>query len=503
MLNKICGRMLVRIKGTLASPMLVGSGENKETDMDAALGADGMPFIPGSSLAGVLKSDYDSRKKYSKIIDDTFLFGSPQFKKGEISYQSRIFVYDTTLGDENTRLFSRDGVKLNQYKASQDMSRFDMQMVPAGTCYTMRLELLVREALLEQYSQRANREQHHSSQSANREQYFSILSAIWEQDKRNLMASLESMGQGFLRLGARTSRGFGRLAMEEVKCRTFDMGTPDAYQEWLDWDQNWESERFFSKADVLFKEGKPCVEPASEECLSKKHCFSASFSVANTLLIREYRTGLEDKLDYGQLTVMSPADKSPKAVVPGSSWAGAVRSYLAERIVELGGADSWEAAQRRLDPFFGTWAVFGQRDKLAGSAVIFEESVIEDGRFLTLVRNSIDRFTGGAANQALFCERVCAGGKLELQIRWQERGELDGTAFRGRDLSQKEHKILCGLLLWAYFGLQHGILPIGGETGVGRGILIPVGGALLDGKELEQESCLRAAADWCNHSSEN
>lgn len=45
-----------RIEFELTSPLAVGSGENNITDKDIVRDGRGIPYIPGSSLAGVYRS---------------------------------------------------------------------------------------------------------------------------------------------------------------------------------------------------------------------------------------------------------------------------------------------------------------------------------------------------------------------------------------------------------------------------------------------------------------
>lgn len=77
-----------------------------------------------------------------------------------------------------------------------------------------------------------------------------------------------------------------------------------------------------------------------------------------------------------------------------------------------------------------------------------------------------------------------------LRIRWKK--------------DEKEDGIICGMLLWAVLDLLAGILPIGGETAIGRGIFykqdaespdIRMDGEILD--EQKKEECMQAAAVWC------
>lgn len=456
--NKVCGKMYLRIEGVLASPLLIGSGEDNRTDMDVLVRADGTPYIPGTSLAGVLKEDFDRRTgpDGEPYKNEYLLFGSAQFEKKDTSFQSRIFVYDAELNCTADHLILRDGVKLNQHKVSEHMAKFEMQAVPAGTAYTMILEIVVREELLKEHK--------------------GDLEKVWKQDQDAVLPALAAMQEGFIRLGARSSRGFGRIRIEHILYKKFDLRKSVEYEKWLDW--NWDQEDAFEEGEAL----------SAEDILSflpeKNHCLCVPFTITNTLLIRQYRAQQDKKLDYGQLTGVPDSEGKPQAVIPGSSMAGAVRSYLAYRVMDFAGGIGWREAQKALAPFFGTWVASGENEKLSKSAVIFEEAVIQKGKLVTLTRNAVDRFTGGTAMGALFSEQVCVGGKLVLQVRWTEKEGLD-------------QDVLCGLLLWAVFGLENGFLPIGGETGVGRGILQRTGDILMDGKMLEEGRCRRAAAQWC------
>lgn len=484
MANKICARYCILIKGALASPLLVGSGESKDTDMDVQMRADGTLFVPGTSLAGVLKADFDRRKGRIEAEDrEAFsLFGSSQFEKGETSYQSRIMVYDMELDKSGMSLLHRDGVKLDQYKTSAHMSKFDMQAVPAGTRYIMRFEIVYRENQLKKYDGDPEK--------------------AWRQDLEDFLPSICAMKDGFIRLGARTTRGFGKLEVEDILYRNFDLRSKEIYERWLDW--AWDQDGAFEGAESLKNE---CM---NNGMLEEHRCFSARFDIKGTLLIRQYDIEANKDRDYGQLTVPVFNDKDEtvwKAVIPGSSWAGAVRSYLANMLTEFWDVKDWQTAQKSLEPFFGTWTETNRKEKdqkqekLSKSTVIFDESVVEGGELLPITRNSVDRFTGGAATGALFCEEVCVGGKVQFNVRWTEKiGTAGGRrkdTEKDKGNSNTDSNILCGLLLWTVFGMENGFLAIGGETGVGRGILERKGEILLDGSKIDEKRCRRAAAEWC------
>ena len=213
--------------------------------------------------------------------------------------------------------------------------------------------------------------------------------------------------------------------------------------------------------------------------------------ISGTLLVRTYAvafTRTEDIPDYGQMTV---GGHGKQAVIPGSSWAGAFRSHLVKTVQELLRQPDWKEAQKILNPLFGTWGDTEMRNQeLHASGLIFEETVIDGGHGLPVARIAVDRFTGGTVQGALYEEIPWTGGEIILPIRWRKNG---------LNLTDDE---ICGLLLWAVKDLQAGILAVGGETSVGRGIFEPVHGKdnlFLDGDVLtdeDQKRCMQAAVLW-------
>ena len=100
-------KVYYQLKMNQVSPLRIGNGENDVTDNDLMCDSRGIPFIPGSSIAGVI------REKYEKLIgkDSNQLFG--MIKGSDIS-ESRILVSDAT-GSEGAVLTDytitiRDGV---------------------------------------------------------------------------------------------------------------------------------------------------------------------------------------------------------------------------------------------------------------------------------------------------------------------------------------------------------------------------------------------------------
>lgn len=350
--NHVCKRICLRVDGLLASPLLVGSGKCHETDMDVILDAYGRPFVPGSSLAGALR-EYLTVVAGKAKADE--LFGVL-----ESGRQSRIIVYDAELKDY--RLSVRDGVKLDLYKTAEDQAKYDVQVVEAGAGYTIRLELVLRENDLRD-----------SADAPGEAGYLELLPIMCRGLKKHE-----------IRLGAKTNRGFGKLLVDNIFVKTFDLRDEKKCCEWLDWD--WTQETAFMDAQPLDVGDTPL----------RYHCLRVPLEVEQSIIIRKYAaigTGSCCEPDYEHLL------SSGKPVIPGSSWMGAIRSRIKLILEDLGYIGPEDG--KILEPIFGTWVSGDKKADLQASLVSVEESVIEGGSGLPMTRNAIDRFTGGTVPHVL------------------------------------------------------------------------------------------------------
>lgn len=463
--NKICGRVCVEMIGRLTSPLSVGSGEQEYSDSDIILNAQNIPYIPGSSLAGVLR-DYSNAM--APVSDVNELFGKPRKDEpgGMNDRQSRIIIYDAMIAQAQTGI--RDGVKLTENKTASSMGKYKLQFVERNASVKIRIEIIEREKNVKA---------------------FGNIKDLWKRDLQWVQLWMNGFNNGEIRLGARSRRGFGKMEISRLNLRKFDMRDKDTYMRWLDWSwdqadafESWEGREVFFQAKKM-------------KAKRLEHCLELPLHIPYTLLVREYNAVAEPDgkiADYGQLTVGA---RGTQAFIPGSSWAGAFRSQIAKIVRELGHLSDWEDAQKRLDPLFGTWTnTLEKRKDLIASKLIFEDTIVEGGHGLPTARIAIDRFTGGTVQGALYKENLWAGGNVLLRIRWPKGETGIGD------------KVICGVLLWAIRDLQHGILAVGGETSAGKGIFEPQKpdfGILKDGmalSEIEQSAYMQAAALWVQKS---
>ena len=453
--NRICMRTYILIAGELSAPLLVGSGEEEETNMDVILDERGKPFIPGSALAGPLRrylSEASGDAAANYVFGDS-VNGEKSSSSPKIGRQSRLLVYDTELN--TPKLCHRDGVRLDGFKTAEDKAKYSMQVVERGAGYTIRLELVEREDDLAAEAEK-----------------LSVVDGM--EQIRTLIAGLY---RGEITLGAKSRRGFGSLGVWDVRIKQFDMTQRESHLAWLDWD--WEHQDAFGGAE------RWDPQQLADTIKVMGHRLCVPLKVKNTIMIRRYPES--DCLDW-VLPDYVQLKSAGKAVIPGTGWLGAIRGRLTAILQDMGIAEDQEATQKKLEPILGSWST---EQVLLASTVKVEESVLKGGYALPITRNAIDRFTGGTVRGALYTGEPWVGGHTELVLRWPCR------------LEKALSDAICGLLLWVVSDLQNGLLAVGGETAVGRGIFKQDGAIKLDGETLnDSKSYYKAAMDWCECASQ-
>lgn len=459
---KIC---LVTVK-----PLLIGSGEDGGvSDLSVLLDLYGQPYLPGTALAGAWKEIM--RRLFGETASER-LFGEPLPQKTEgFGHQSQVIVYDAVFS--NAKLVFRDGVCLDAYKTAEEQAKYDMQVLLPGAKAEVILQVVQRQEN-ENVIEREN------------------------DDLKKLEQMLRYFqSQGFY-IGAKKNRGFGKVKVEAVYHCSFCMALAEERKEWLK--NNFRNKDIFSKQQKLL-----VLDEEAAAAMRLEHQLVVPLKVAQTLLVRCYPAAFSEPADYAQLLLDASgdaADRDKRPVIPGSSWIGAIRSRIAKIMMQFQTKD-FTVCQELLTPVFGSWSSKEGKLKTA-SLVAADESVVEGAHLLPITRNSIDRFTGGTVSGSLYTGKVAVGGRTKLQLRWPCKARE--SKIGGQD------QVILGLLLWAVRDLQEGLLAVGGETAVGRGIFEKdsansnhvndshLDGIYLDGQLIRKEDAklyMQSAASWC------
>jgi CRISPR/Cas system CSM-associated protein Csm3 (group 7 of RAMP superfamily) len=248
-------------------------------------------------------------------------------------------------------------------------------------------------------------------------------------------------------VGGKTSRGFGKLACEQVYRKCFE-SSKTGLTDWMQF--KWED---------LKK-----LEPEETEFIPLNDIVEAELMLNGSVLIRDDYSIIGEE-DHAHIT----SDGIP--VIYGTSWAGAIRGGLA-RFLKTHGQPNCE---QYLDKVFG----FNDEaaKKTTPSCIRIDASYFDDdtsrGESFCVTRVKIDRWTGGVSKGALFTVRPQFGGKVTLRIH-----------------IPKDSQAIQDLFMLALQAIDLGIITIGGETSVGRGVF-DVASISINGKPQDKAALFK------------
>ena len=368
----------------LVSPLAVGSGENANTDSDIILDSRGIPMIPATAIAGIFRH-------FLGMHGENELFGYIINNK---SVESKIRFYDAKLISDNSFTTVRDSVKL-QNKVGVKGAKFDMEAVESGVDFSAVIEL------------------NNADDAEN-----AILNA------------LSAIDTGFLRIGSKTSRGYGQLRVVSLKRADFTL--PDDKTGWLNFD-------LFDAKDKYY------TELALPQNANNFINIKMKLKQNGAISIRSYTVKNPDDISSADYIHLSLKDGTP--VIPGTSWAGAFREHFRKLANDTDDSLTKE--------FFG---YVDEKDKSQKKSLIyFSESYVNGEEMKLITRNSIDRFTAGTKDSALYKEKTCYNGRCELNIFINKKSIND---------IEKNIALICASIC----DLDKGYLSVGGLTSIGRGM---------------------------------
>lgn len=273
--SSIVGKILIEGTLVLKSPLLIsdGAGETADNfrDIHVLKNREGKPFIPGTSLGGVLREWLEGVDSTSvgKIFGDTIKVKNPM--------QSSIQIDDIPLNipPENSKVIVRDGVKIDSETGAAFVGgKYDFEAVERGATGEVRLLINLRGC--------------HSV----------------EKISETVSLMLGKLQDG-IKIGALTSKGFGSAVVEDLTAHRYD---------------------FRDKADVVawFLDKKPAkkILPATADNSDDKNDFvvDANFNFNSSFIIRDFETTLKSRNEF---------------VIPGTSLKGIFRhraEYILDKL---------------------------------------------------------------------------------------------------------------------------------------------------------------------------
>jgi len=410
------------LKGRLIlfSPAIIGSGADNETDFDLLTDAEGKPFIPGTSMAGVLRSWCSKYIKDKSIIDQ--LFGS---NGGKNPRSSLLLFSDMPIFKE--KVGKRAGVKIdNRIGRAEEKKLYEYQVIEEGE-FELRIE----------------------AKTGNKDE---------EELVKKAFRCFNDLFREKIRIGAKTNSGYGEIGVpknDNLDYYQFDLSKTDHLIYWL--------KREYDERDKI---EVTCL-PAFELDQKKKFLIRVGFKLKTSLIIRDYSVNpyLPDAISL---------KTGEHFVISGTALKGALRSR-AERILNTLGTDE-KKTEELLNNLFGyveeknssegnriansgsTASAGGDEEKKARKGRLrVNEVKLKDYPAEQQTRIKIDRFTGGTMSGALL---------EEMPVFSKNDGQIFNVKIEVDDYKDWE----AGLLLLLLKDLWTGDLPVGGEKAIGRGV---------------------------------
>jgi len=422
------------LRGTLElmSPLMIGSGESINSDKDLVRNHDGIVFIPGTSIAGVIRSYLENNYANNlKLI--SYLFGG-----SEKDAKQSLFSFYDAIPVNKPEIVIRNGVALNyKTRTAKDKRKYDYELVERGCCFDFRLKLEIRKYQLEKMKEfiADNRSVHN-------------ITAYIEDVIYQLVKNINKQN---IRFGGKTKRGFGSVKLNDIKLLKLDFVNNRDFstQQWINFE--WSS---FDSNDSIKSFNHSKLQKQTKDVVIK-----VRFEIPHSLLIR-FPSSLMSGQDSQQLY------SEGKPVIPGTTWTGAIRNAITSVGEEL---DRKEKVEMMINEIFGY--VDEGKATARASRLRIDESIVFKSKLIDYTRNRIDRFTGGVINAALFTEAPVFKGEVLLKL-----------VFTKYDSDMDASHI--GLLLLGLQDLMQGIQPVGGGVNVGRGILKGINLEISIGDEI-------------------
>ena len=436
-------RHLARVIIEAKTPIAVGSGD-KDITTDALVATDvnGLSYIPGTALAGIVRSmigeekskeyfGYQEGSKKGQGSEIIFTEAKILNSKGEVIDGLNIKAIDDELLMNYKELPIRQHVSISDKGVAKEHGKFDEQVVFAGTRFCFELEMV-----------------------------------SGEKEDENFKTILAQLLDNTFRIGSGTRNGFGEVEVVDLKTKTLDLKKSD------------DLEKYLEKSSAL-----------NSDFWSKD--YSKPERITNTNDWTEYKLTLQpdDFFLFGSGFGDDEADMTPVkgkkviwtdgkgelkdnfVLIPATSVKGALSHRVAfhynklkdfcvrEKDGEFVRDEDAECGNNNI----AVQTLFGyesQGEKIQQRGNLIFSDIIEQKNIEEKILNhvSIDRFTGGAIEGALFTEKTSfgKGQTFEMSVLAKKDALKDNDV---KNAFENALKDICS-----------GMLPLGGGVNRGNGV---------------------------------
>lgn len=434
--TKYTHRHLARVILETRTPLAIGSGEKDIiTDALVATDANGLPYIPGTTIGGVLRSMMGGEE-----TNETFGFQSKTETRGSNIIFSEAKILDSrgrvmdgqqdapfadTLLAHYQDLPVRQHVRIGHQGAAEKHGKFDEQIVFAGTRFCFEIEMVAEDDL--------------------------VLA---------LETTLENLFRHTFRLGSGSRSGFGEVEIISLQRRVLDLRNDDDRTLYL---------QKSSALDAAWKGWEDADTPATAPT-EEGWCTYEIILRPDDFFLFSSGEG-DDEADMTPVTesVVQWTEEGgaqcgkmseQQVLIPASSVKGALSHRLAfhyNRLKEQF-ADHANGMVGKNNEAIRT--LFGAEDPndIQRGRVLMSDVFAQPLESKLMNHVSIDRFTGGAIDGALFSEKAFFGQGEEYVLRLlvEEEALTDPEIQTAWECTLRD--------------LTTGMLPLGGGVNRGHGV---------------------------------
>lgn len=433
-------RHMARVVVETATPLAVSSGNTDiVTDSPVVTDVNGMPYIPATSLAGVIRHALN----ISDAAKENNIFGYQDKKGGE---GSRIIFTDAIMiGKEGEALDGiqsinwnddfyahyadlpiRQHVRISDRGTAEDSGKFDNQVVYKGTRFVFEIE---------------------------------VVSAA-EDDKDLFLKALNQLYAASFRVGGGTRKGYGKLKVVSCKMASLDLTNAN------------DLEAYCAKSSSL-TEGWSCYQPYQspnqEEPQQGWEQYTLLLSPMDFMFFSSGQGDEDaDNVAASESVVTwddtgKPQFKDKQVLIPASSVKGTIAhrtAYHYNKFTHYYASKETIGENKQnhaVEVLFGK-AGEGKEDIKRGN-VIMGDIIQGDLADKTFFHVKIDAFTGGTIDGALFQEKSANGRGQTYELEILVKKEALEEEEKVRMAFEQSLNDIC-----------EGLLPLGGATNRGYGI---------------------------------
>ena len=466
-------RFLAAVVLECKTPLIIGSGNKTiKTDSQINIDCNGLPYIPGSTLTGILRHTFEER--FLNGYDYDNLFGYIQGKNGS---GSRVIVTEAKILDQDGEVVDglqdkdiwnqkridyfdnfkalpiRQHAKIGHQGTTLDGGKFDEEIIFKGTRFCFELELV--------------------SDNADDEKFFK--------------KALDIIACETFSVGGKTNSGFGKMKAEIIKYKGLDFSKDCQFDLYLGKsakiDYKWSTFEDYKPENIDNGYTKYALDLMPEDFIF----FSSGFGngrADNTSVKEKFITwDHNDKAQFieAKNTVLIPATSVKGAIAHRTAYHyNKLKKFFADKGTNFDKVTGKNNVA--VKTLFGTEGEKDEHGKLKNKrkGIVVFSDVLQVKKTTTQdkVFNhvAIDRFTGGAIDGALFNGEYlyAKDEKIMLEIFVDES-----------KITEDKDDIIKAFEL-ALADVKKGMLPLGGGVTKGNGTFS--GKLTKNGKEIYGEN---------------